>query len=183
MTIINNMKYYTGIGARSTPLETLKLMQTIGAVFAKSWILRSGGANGADAAFESGAHSVDGPTEIFLPWKGFNNNKSHLWIKDSIYTEASKIASEYHPAWHNCSQAVKKLHARNVQQILGENLDTPSQMVIAWTPNGEDVGGTATAIKLARKYNIPVYNLFGQKPSFDPKLSLYDQIWNMLECI
>jgi len=177
------MKYYTGIGSRSTPSEILNLMSLIGEVFAQSWILRSGGADGADSAFEAGANKANGPTEIFLPWKGFNGNKSSLWIKEPVYTKAVQIAAKYHPAWHNCSQAVRKLHARNVQQILGENLDTPSDCVIAWTPEGKDVGGTATALKIARDHDVPVYNLYGKKPNFDHNDHLYDQVWNLLENI
>jgi len=36
---------------------------------------------------------------------------------------------------------------------------TYSSFIICWTPKGKPVGGTATAIKLAKKVNIEVINL------------------------
>jgi len=38
----------------------------------KGFVLRSGGAKGADEAFENGA----GEKEIYLPWRGFRDNPS-----------------------------------------------------------------------------------------------------------
>ena len=51
------------------------------------------------------------------------------------------------------------MHSRNCHQILGYDLKSPVDCVITWTPNGNIQGGTATAIKLAIKHNIPVFNL------------------------
>lgn len=48
--------YYTGVGSRKTPQSILILMNKIAQHFSSyGWILRSGGAQGADTAFESGA--------------------------------------------------------------------------------------------------------------------------------
>jgi len=47
--------YYAGIGSRSTPDNVLGIMEKLGIVLAKKgFILRSGGADGADKAFEKG---------------------------------------------------------------------------------------------------------------------------------
>lgn len=54
------------------------------------------------------------------------------------------------------------MHARNVYQVLGKDLDTPSKMLIAWTKltrKGEPMGGTATAINLAKKFGVEVLHL------------------------
>lgn len=150
-------KYYTGIGSRSTPPEILLKMNEIAKFLAKKgYILRSGGASGADYdGFEKACDEVGGRKEIFLPWKGFNNNKSELlWPQ-----EAWAIAESVHPAWENCSVNVRCLHARNVCQILGYELDNPSLFVVCWTENGEIVGGTATALTLATKNKIKIFNL------------------------
>ena len=148
------MSYYTGIGSRKCPPKTLQLMTAVAKwLYDKSMILRSGGADGADMAFEMGAGEKK---EIFLPWKNFNNNDSLLY---HIPDKAFEIASKIHTAWDKCSPAAKKLHSRNVMQIFGQDLHTFSQFVICWTPGGEEVGGTATAIRLAKKVGIPVYNL------------------------
>ena len=78
--------------------------------------------------------------------------------KDLI-SETERIASEVHPAWDRCNEWARGMHSRNCHQILGYDLQSPVDAVICWTPNGKIQGGTATAIRIALKYNIPVFNL------------------------
>lgn len=152
------MSHYTGVGSRETPPEILGQMYH----FAKNManhgqILRTGGANGADNAFDEGARSVnDALIEMYLPWQGFNHHFSEYY---TVTEKAMDIAKDIHPAWHRLSAGARKLHARNVYQVLGYNLDTPSALLVCWTKNGELIGGTRTAIVLAHMYNIPVFNL------------------------
>ena len=155
------MKYYAGIGSRETPLNILVLMKFIALdLSAAGYTLRSGGADGADLAFESGTTQK----EIFLPWKGFNNNTSLLF---DIPEKAHEISSVHHPRWQYLREPVKKLMARNAQQVLGKNLDSPVEFVICWTPDGctkgsertNTTGGTGQAISIASAFSIPVYNL------------------------
>ncbi len=149
--------YYAGIGSRETPADILALMTKIAAKLAKSGhILRSGAADGADAAFEAGAienEYID--TEIYLPWLGFNGHNSTLLPSKDAFIMAEK----YHPAWHKCSSAARKLHARNCHQVLGKDLKTPSAFVICWTNGALGGGGTGQAIRIAKVHNIPVYDL------------------------
>lgn len=148
------MAYYTGIGSRESPQNILNFMTVIAQwLYNRNFILRSGGTDGADTAFEKGAGNKK---EIYLPWKGFNNNSSFLY---TIPKDAFEIASKVHPAWNKCSSTAKKLHARNVLQVWGKDLHTFSKFVVCWTKGGKPVGGTATAIKLAEKVGIPVFNL------------------------
>jgi hypothetical protein len=148
---------YTGIGSRKTPKDILSIMVRFGVEMArKGIILRSGGANGADAAFEAGCDAENGQKQIFLPWRGFNDHPSKFY---TAMDEAYEIASRLHPAWNRCQQAAQKLHARNCHQILGPHLDDPSGFVVCWTPDGNVVGGTATAINLAQERGIKVFNM------------------------
>ena len=148
------MKHYTGIGSRETPKDILELMTQLAVQLEKKgYTLRSGGAGGADSAFEQGASTAK---EIFLPWRGFNGNTSKLYRIDR---KALDLAESLHPAWHRCSPGARKLHARNTYQVLGTDLETPSEMLICWTSNGKRVGGTATAIKLAESHGVEVINL------------------------
>lgn len=155
---------YTGVGSRKTPLMYQYLLSII-AVGMGSATLRSGGAVGADTAFENGAKNK----EIYLPYKGFNDNPSELYL-GRLYQEdlAVEIASSIHPAWNRCDTKAKQYHTRNVYQVLGLDLESPSDMLICWTPdaaNGTTVptsrvsGGTGTAIKLAAVNEIPVFNI------------------------
>ena len=147
------MNYFTGIGSRQTPPEVCDWFTDFSYYVTNSnvaYTLRSGGADGADKAFEKRAIY----SEIYVPWLGFNGSKSTLLPT----TEAFEIASVIHPVWNKLSDAAKKLHARNIHQVLGKDLKTPSQFVLCWTVGGETVGGTATAIKVANKYDVPVFN-------------------------
>lgn len=153
------MKYYAGIGSRSTPQEIIDLMGKIAEYLSKDYVLRSGGADGADLAFENGCK---GKKEIYLPWENFNGNKSNLFLDLLDYKSAEKISMEYHPAWFRLKQGARKLHTRNVFQILGKDLKTPVSFVVCYCEikNGEWKGGTAQALRIAKDRGIKIYNLF-----------------------
>jgi hypothetical protein len=149
------LKYYTGVGARDTPDDILKLMKSI-AIFLESigFILRSGGAKGADAAFESGA----------------GNQKEIFYAKDATQ-ESMNLAARYHPIFNKLPEYVQKLHGRNSFQVLGKDLKTPSNFLICWTKDGcknhkersNQTGGTGTAISIASENGITIYNLENQR--------------------
>lgn len=150
------MKYYAGIGSRETPANILVLMEKVARrLRALGYTLRSGGAAGADSAFENGA---DSNKEIFLPWSGYNGNRSVL--AGTFSKEEMMLAEKFHPNWQACSQGARKLHARNVQIILGQNGGNPVDFVICWTRDGLASGGTGQAIRIANSYGIPIFNLF-----------------------
>ena len=134
----------------------------------QGYILRSGGANGSDNAFEIGCDRVNGKKEIYLPWKNFNGNKSNLIFDDDI--EAINIAKKYHPAYNGLSQGAKRLIARNGYQVLGKDLKTPSKYIICYT---DGTGGTSQALRIAEdiQINIPIFNLYHYK---EPKNVLID---------
>lgn len=150
---------YAGIGSRKTPLPILELM-TYAALrlHTLGWTLRSGGADGADTAFEMGAL---GKAEIFLPWPKFNGRISEFQNPSPL---AVLTAPNFVRHWGHCSQGAQKLHARNLHQVLGWDLNTPAKFLLCWTENGEVKGGTATAIKVAEYTNIPVFNFGNQDP-------------------
>lgn len=136
----------------------LDLMFELGAHLARyGWALRSGGADGSDTWFEAGCDSVGGAKEIYLPWAGFNG-KTGIVLPDDI-PEALKLARTAHPAWQRLSQAAKRLHTRNVYQVLGNDLATPSDFVICWTEGGAGAGGTGQALRLAEVFDIPIFDL------------------------
>jgi len=153
------MKYYTGIGSRKTPKDILSLITIISSYLSKKgYILRSGGAEGADKAFEKGV--IGELKEIYLPWPNFNKSKE---IFVPISEKALKMAEKFHPCWNNLKNGARKLHARNCYQILGANLDNPSSFVICWTFGGKERGGTAQSLRIAKNYNIKIFNLGNEK--------------------
>lgn len=154
---------YTGIGARKTPGNILHSMVQVGEYMAKTGhLLRSGGAEGADRAFEIGCdYKTLGAKEIFLPVKGWKGNDS---LNYTVSQEAMAIASRFHPRWDPLPTFVKLLMGRNAYQILGLNLKIKTDFIVCWTPDGKVVGGTGQALRMAAHYEIPIIN-FGSLSS------------------
>mgnify|MGYP000881575594 FL=1 len=168
---IKQMIYYAGIGSRETPTEILNLFESIGYYLAQNnFILRSGHAKGADQAFECGCDKANGKKEIYLPWKGFEDSNSNLIVQQG---KAYEIAEKFHPYWHNLSEGAKKLQARNSHQILGKDLNTPCQFVVCWTKSGKGKGGTGQAIRIAKHYEIPIFDAGRYEDIKKIKLDLY----------
>lgn len=157
------MPHYTGVGSRQTPQNILDIMQLFARMMArKGYVLRSGHADGADMAFERGCDQSEGDKEIYIPWYRFNGSSSKLYhIPGWAYDQAGEIIGE---RWRFLKPPVKKLHARNVLQVMGLTEDDPkSEFLVCWTPYGAAVGGTSTAIFMANLVEIPVINLFNER--------------------
>jgi hypothetical protein len=154
-------RIYAGIGSRNITSKVSIKLFSIGKVLAnKGYTLRSGGANGADFIFESACDSVSGKKEIFLPWKGFNNNTSTLILSEPAPQEVIDITKSIYNNYAMSTYPVKRLHMRNVYQILGLDLVTPVEFVVCWTDRANtDTGGTMFGVTLAKSRNIPVYNI------------------------
>ena len=97
--------FYTGIGSRETPSFVLELMEE----FAKNleqrdYILRSGGAKGADQAFSRGAGDTDFK-DIYVPWpkfapkEDFENEVNLDDLDPRVIEEALKIVKQVHPSF------------------------------------------------------------------------------------
>ena len=150
-----SVKIWSGIGARKTPIELHPFVTEVADLFARSgWTMRSGGADGFDSWCE--AATPPEQREVHLPWQDYNDNPSPLFGVDD---QALALAETMHPAWSQCSLHARKLHARNCYEILGRELNAPSRVVITWTPRGELVGGTATALRLAVLHGVETINL------------------------
>ena len=149
-----SLRAYAGIGSRETPTEILTLMTELAQKLESlGWILRSGGAAGADSAFERGILDPNNK-EIYLPSDWFNGRKANsLWYIDAsrlkAFPKALKSVDQFHPAPQRLSDYARKLMARNCCQILGKDLQTPSSGVIAWTEGGRMKGGTSQALRIA----------------------------------
>lgn len=140
----DNTLIYAGIGSRDTPVDICKTMTTYAYhLKQRGYWLYSGGAIGADSAFE---WSAKPKCTIFRP-------------KD-VTPEALELGEKYHPKWNALSEPSKLLIARNGFQVLGPSLKTPVKFIICWTKDGKASGGTGQALRIAEDYGIKVYNLF-----------------------
>ena len=178
-------RFYTGIGSRETPKSILALMEEIAFFLCDArWVLRSGAAPGADSAFERGAllarpryGGANRPIQVWLPWPGFEDRpEGNGWDYLVGSSKDTEIAERFHPAWDKCSQGARKLHTRNVGQILGQRIvnygsendpdpevyeyrEPKSRFVICWTEGGRGQGGTGQALRIARHYGVPIFDL------------------------
>ena len=162
-----NEKFVTGVGSRKVAGEGKDRIIEIAQLLDKAgYSLRSGGADGCDTLFEQ--NMPNSKKYIYLPWKGFNKNTSELC---TVTDEAKKMAATVHPKYWALGIGPQKLHARNVYQVLGQNMDKPSDLLVCWTEDGCNseksssisTGGTRTAIVLAERNQVPVYNVQNEK--------------------
>ena len=156
------MKWYTGIGSRKTPPSVLVDMVDIARACELNKIgLRSGGAIGADRAFESGA----GNSLISYRPNDVMSERAYELAKQ--FYEPHSIR-EFGRRWSSVKPYVKNLMTRNVYQVLGDNLDDPSRFLICWTPDGcessvtrtKATGGTGQAIAVATAFQVEIINLY-----------------------
>ncbi len=164
--------FYAGVGSRRTPDDILTLMKQLAEKLEREgWVLRTGGAEGADSAFDEGVDDKRN-REIYLPGPGFNK---HTADETGVYNieefdnkgKAYEIARKYHPKFDTLFEFAQKLMARNSYQVLGKNLASPVKFLVCWTPDGcssaeeraKRTGGTGQAIAVACNYDIPVFNL------------------------
>lgn len=177
------MTAYTGIGSRETPAEVVGVMEDAAYRLARmGFVLRSGKAAGADAAFQRGAQRFEGAKcEIFIPWRGFTGGDGlvNTWditldAVDRQFPEHAEMrwdwVKEVHGGWERLSQGARKLHERNVHQLFGADLGNAylnqSRFVLYYaleTKKGDPKGGTATAVNLAKKQGIRTLNLLHDK--------------------
>ena len=161
----------TAIGSRKQ-VEFTELLDVIKIISVDS-VLRSGAADGADSIFEE--NWICQAKEIYLPCDGFNlrfveeESCCHI-LPETTLACALSIAKQIHPQWSRLKRGGRYLHARNIPQVLGRHLDAQSDMLVFCSvpdENGNVIGGTRTAVELARQYHIPTFNLLYEQDRQD----------------
>lgn len=162
--------YYTGIGSRETPIDTQHLMTEIAMrLRAEGWTLRTGSVSRADKSYQIAAGENK---EIYVPWDNFNSSQTGI---SSLTEESSRMAHDIWKfrekkglvptegsisgKWEELHPGTKAMLAKAMCMLLGRNLNTPSDMVICWTPGAKIVGISSHVICLAIFKHIPVFNL------------------------
>lgn len=189
------MKYYAGIGSRDTPDDVFAHMTEIATLLEDhGYILRSGGATGADTAFEVGVHDFNNMC-LYLPKDPFNGHTRFtpgcLYLTSYSHPEDYQKGYEsiaIHPAGFALSLGPRNMMIRNYFQVMGHGGQSRSSFIICWTPDGADginiltsraSGGTGQSIRLAAKYGVPLYNLNGHYGKMTAK-ELVDLIFKNL---
>jgi len=154
--------FYAGIGSRETPPEFQEFMAKLAKAFERlGFTLRSGNANGADKAFESGTAK-----KVIFPG-GMDIGMTELKIARALHGNPAAVDKLKDKNGNSIADWAWKTMSRNIYQIFGKDLDIPSDFVVCWTPDGaettkergRETGGTGQAIDMANRKGIPVFNL------------------------
>lgn len=207
-------KYYTGVGSRETPLYIQYVMSLQANILEKlGFTLRSGRCYGPDAVFEDALESPEYTSEIYVPNKRFpytvgSKFRDYYIIPkeingdgtNSYYAQAMRFIFDLklHKGWDFVPVRIRDLHNRNVFQVLGKQLSKyeKSKFIACYTKNKEKnyestskkTGGTGTAINVASKFDVPIFNLSVDEDFYriikfiikHKKLINYDHINNMV---
>jgi len=159
------MKTYAALGNREIGEMRYNFGEIAGSLAKKEYTLRTNGTLGTSQAFIDGAGIRK---EIFLPWWKFNGL---TYNSPAIPREAYHIAEIcWEPEivkngeviatadWPRLKRPTKKIMASNVLALLGEKLNSPVKFLITYY-EGEADGSTIHVAKIAKKYDIPIYNL------------------------
>lgn len=155
------------IGSRETPRRVLDVMSLTGQALSESGHFSySGGAPGAD---ESWLSRYDRERSLrIIPYEGFNGLKTGVGVKvwkdfpNEVRIRSVIKAREVTSYWDECRDIVKTLFARNALQVLGEDCQSPVDMVLFYAPIklSSVTGGTRVAVDIAKRHGIPCYNLY-----------------------
>ncbi len=167
---------YAGIGSRNISDDERETIESIATIFSlKEFYVYSGNANGADIAFQSGS---GGNCVIMLPYKNFNkknydiNNSKDYFVcgKTDIGNE---LIDRLHPAPEKLMWNTKPFLNRNAHQILGIEYYPKVKFVICCADvdkDGNEIGGTGHACRIAREQKIPVINIRKSSWKFELKV-------------
>lgn len=171
------------IGSRRAPQDVLDLMSLTAEVLCDSGVaITSGDADGCDiASFEGALRSSSFPlvgARIFLPWNGvsYPSGRPKRYADDQVFFDASKfenyeyattLALEARGSFEGLKRGGIALQCRNPYQILLDDLKTPVASCIFWAETigkkGNVKGGTNTAVQVARKFEVPLINLYTEE--------------------
>lgn len=167
---------YTAVGNRDAPPPALWIAGRCAKLLSDhGYFPRGGGAPGMDSAF----YKASKHAEVYPPWNKFEGFPLLYSIPVKAFEMAEDIIG---PRWEKMSDGHRKLHARNMQQVLGPHLDTPSKFLLCYTRDGCDseatytksTGGTGSAIICADRHGIPVINFFS--PDWAEHLTMFSGV-------
>jgi len=170
------MKYYTGIGSRELSDEQKTFIYWLACeMHDLGYTLRSGDADGADTAFQSGAGKL---FETWIPWTSFAKGPSRELQTQKEFLEAEEylLESDIIPWFKAMGPASQAFHGRNYRQVFGRNKILP-EVCFYCAPddlNGVPVGGTRTAVLVSRNEGIPTINVFTEEGQEDARRFVHD---------
>ena len=133
---------------------------------------RAGGVDHATADIPERAFQV--VKEHRAGWNDLSPAAQRLFARENFYQptdgdppaadipipeSALERTKEHLAGWDKLTETTQRKSARNAMELLGDNLNTPADVVVCWTKDGKATGITGQAVGLANAHNIPVINL------------------------
>jgi hypothetical protein len=126
------------------------------ALVAKGITVVSGGADGmdqlAEKAFQKYEKSFGANVISYRTERRPNMPHFVRALDPETYAKAERMVAAIHPAWEFVKPEHRPLHARNMAQVLGDDLLHPTSMLVCWAePKGVSIeGGTRSAYELSK---------------------------------
>lgn len=144
-----------------------KIIKVARALILKGYTYRTSG--GANDTINAEVVAIENSnTEYYLPWKSYNKNAPKPVLR--YPTELGyQFAFSNHKAFPKLPPAIRALLASHVHVLLGKECDNPLDLIIVYSPKGDEVinkdteyksaGNTVFPIKIASNCNISVFNI------------------------
>ena len=154
-------KPYAVVGNKEFPTDLIpKLTSIVKKLDSLGYTARTGSMKGLDVCVEELTTNV----ELQLPWKNFNNKESKNTYSSP---EILAIAKSLQPGFDELALPIKGFLAKNVRVLLGGKGISRAIFLLCHSEDGADSARQVTsrtasvghAIKVADKFNIPVFNL------------------------
>ncbi|QPI17830.1 hypothetical protein POP12_038 [Pectobacterium phage POP12] len=163
--ILKTGKRGTLIGSRRTVERIDNIAVKLGSALSDQGVLSySGGAPGMDSNFmlnySPERRKIIIPSDNAFGMK--HNGKDIIDFQTLDVMKAREIVEQVAGNFHSLESGMQDLYSRNVVQVLGETLDNPTDFVLFWAPeqNFSVQGGTKIAVRVARMFNVPCFNLW-----------------------
>ena len=166
-------KPYAVVGNKEFPSDLIpKLTSIVKKLDSLGYTARTGSMKGLDVEVETITTNV----ELQLPWKNFNNKESKNTFSSP---EILALAKSFQPGFEELALPIKGFLAKNVRVLLGSKGISRAIFLLCHSEDGVDTARQVTsrtasvghAIKVADKFNIPVFNL--KNPNVEEQLMSY----------
>lgn len=137
------------------------------ALFAKGYTFRNIG--GSEDNFAKAVCELpDAKVETYIPWKKFNEEATNVVLKKPT-PKAYRMLFGNNKFAPKLKPAIRAINARNINALLGKDVNDPTTMLLTYTANGAEVlkkgldykqmGDLPNYLFLSSKANIPVFNV------------------------
>lgn len=149
------MKYYTGTGIVQVSKSMKETILAIAKYLSdQGYTLRTGLSKGMDAAFIEGSDSVS-----LFTYEGENTNGADAFICEETDFIKRDLKENY-LTLGALTKVARQRVVRSYYELLGEDLNTPSEFLVCYDPCEGVVNYTH---RLANRLGIKVYNLYDKE--------------------